>query len=201
MGARCRKSDRATRAVMRSPGRPSVACRGQRQRFWAAIARGVSTVDAAGEAGVSEAVGVRWFREAEVSPGRSFLPRRGCGGRRRRTAASALAHLGPVRFRQDTGIRVRPQIVAREFVRSVEVLFQVRGELAGTQRGTFLDAHMVNEKQPQIRNHHEASGRLALFDDLKPVCARVLLLLEPQVSDFHRAPFELPTTHQHSLER
>jgi hypothetical protein len=26
------------------------------------------------------------------------------------------------------------------------------------------------------------------------------LLLEPQVSDFHLAPFERPTTHQHSLD-
>jgi hypothetical protein len=53
---------------MRSPGRPSVARREQRQRFWAAIARGVSSEDAAGEAGVSAAVGVRWFRESGGMP-------------------------------------------------------------------------------------------------------------------------------------
>jgi IS30 family transposase len=68
MGARRRRSDRAARAVMRSPGRPSVARREQRQRFWAAIARGVSSEDAAGEAGVSVAVGVRWFREGGGMP-------------------------------------------------------------------------------------------------------------------------------------
>ena len=51
MGVRRRKSDRAGRPPMYSPGRPSVAGREQRQRFWAAIARGVSTVDAAGGAG------------------------------------------------------------------------------------------------------------------------------------------------------
>jgi IS30 family transposase len=68
MGARRRKSDRAGRPPMYSPGRPPVASREQRQRFWAAIARGVSTVDAAGEAGVSEAVGVRWFRESGGMP-------------------------------------------------------------------------------------------------------------------------------------
>ena len=62
MGARRRRSDRAAaRAAMRSPGRPSVGRREQRQRFWAAIARGVSSEDAAGETGVSGAVGVRWF--------------------------------------------------------------------------------------------------------------------------------------------
>ncbi len=49
---------------MRSPGRPPVGRRKHRQAFWAAIARGVSSEDAAGVAGVSAAVGVRWFREA-----------------------------------------------------------------------------------------------------------------------------------------
>ena len=53
---------------MYSRGRLSVAGREQRQRFWAAIARGVSTVDAAGGAGVSEAVGVWWFREGGGMP-------------------------------------------------------------------------------------------------------------------------------------
>src|SRR5512140_286407 len=68
MVAQRRKSNRAGRPVMYSPGRPSVGRREERQRFWAAIARGVSTVDAAGEAGVSEAVGVRWFREGGGMP-------------------------------------------------------------------------------------------------------------------------------------
>jgi DNA-binding NarL/FixJ family response regulator len=48
---------------MRSPGRPPVARREHRQRFWAAIARGVASEDAGIEAGVSPAVGSRWFRE------------------------------------------------------------------------------------------------------------------------------------------
>jgi hypothetical protein len=68
MGARRRKSDRAGRPPMYSPGRPSVASREQRQRFWAAIARGVTAVEAAGEAGVSTVVGVRWFRASGGMP-------------------------------------------------------------------------------------------------------------------------------------
>ena len=64
MGAvRRRAADRAGRPPMRSPGRPPVARREHRQRFWAAIARGVSSEDAAAAAGVSAPVGVRWFRE------------------------------------------------------------------------------------------------------------------------------------------
>ncbi len=93
---------------MRSPGRPPVARREHRQRFWAAIGRGLPSEDAAVEAGVSQPVGTRWFREAGGMPpitqaplsGRflSFAEReeiailhaRGCGVREiaRRTARS-----------------------------------------------------------------------------------------------------------------
>jgi IS30 family transposase len=58
----------AGRAPMRSPGRPPVARREHRQRFWAAIAQGLSSEDAAVEAGVSQPVGTRWFREAGGMP-------------------------------------------------------------------------------------------------------------------------------------
>src|SRR5919109_3942882 len=58
-----RKSDRAGRPPMRSPGRPPGWRREHRQRFWAAIARGATSEAAGVEAGVSPAVGVRWFRE------------------------------------------------------------------------------------------------------------------------------------------
>ena len=54
----------AGRRPMRSPGRSPVARREDRQRFWAAIGRGLSSEDAAVEAGVSQPVGTRWFREA-----------------------------------------------------------------------------------------------------------------------------------------
>jgi IS30 family transposase len=53
---------------MRSPGRPPVARREHRQRFWAAIGRGLPSEAAAVEAGVSQPVGTRWFREAGGMP-------------------------------------------------------------------------------------------------------------------------------------
>jgi IS30 family transposase len=69
MGARRRRrSDRAGRPAMRSPGRPPAGRKEHRQRFWAAIARGLSSEAAAAEAGVSAAVGVRWFREGGGMP-------------------------------------------------------------------------------------------------------------------------------------
>src|ERR671927_1425555 len=70
-----RRSDRARRAVLqRSPGRPGLAQRENRRRFWAAIALGRSSEAAAMEVGVSQAVGARWFREAGGMPPKIFAP-------------------------------------------------------------------------------------------------------------------------------
>jgi IS30 family transposase len=73
-----RRSDRALRAKSPSPGRPGVARREDRRRFWALIAAGQSSWDAAIGVGVSQAVGSRWFREAGGMPpstlGRSSKP-------------------------------------------------------------------------------------------------------------------------------
>jgi IS30 family transposase len=59
---------------MRSPGRPPVGRREHRQRFWAAIARGLSSENAGVAAGVSPAVGSRWFREGGGMPTVSRAP-------------------------------------------------------------------------------------------------------------------------------
>jgi len=64
MKIRKRRSDRSGRAPLSSPGRPSVAGRDERRRFWAAIAVGLESEDAALEAGVPPVVGTRWFRKA-----------------------------------------------------------------------------------------------------------------------------------------
>jgi transposase, IS30 family len=69
-----RRSDRAGRARMRSPGRPSVARREDRQRFWAGVARGLTSEDAAAQVGVSPVVGARWFRESGGMPPLSQAP-------------------------------------------------------------------------------------------------------------------------------
>ena len=65
---RRRRSARAGRAPMYSPGRPPVARRDHRQRFWEAIAAGASSEDAGRLASVSPAVGGRWFREGGGMP-------------------------------------------------------------------------------------------------------------------------------------
>src|SRR4051812_20128406 len=74
MGTRKRRSDRAGRGILRSPGRPGVARREDGRRFWAAIAAGLTSEDAARGAGVSPAVGTRWFREAGGMPPATLAP-------------------------------------------------------------------------------------------------------------------------------
>ncbi len=72
-----RRSGRAGRPAMRSPGRPPVARREDRQRFWAAVARGLSSEDAAVSCGVSPAVGSRWFRVGGGMPSIRLAPASG----------------------------------------------------------------------------------------------------------------------------
>ena len=58
------KQVRAYRGQIPSPGRPSVAWREDRVRFWAAIAAGAKTREAGVAAGVSKPVAYRWFLHA-----------------------------------------------------------------------------------------------------------------------------------------
>src|SRR3954451_15025606 len=57
-----------------SPGRPTVAQREDRVRFWRSIAAGVASADAAAVAGVSGAGGSRWFRDGGGMPPISLVP-------------------------------------------------------------------------------------------------------------------------------
>ena len=72
MNIRKRHSDRSGRVRLFSPGRPPVAGREERRRFWAAIAAGTASEDAAVGVGVPQAVGTRWFRKAGGMPPSMF---------------------------------------------------------------------------------------------------------------------------------
>lgn len=69
-----RRSDRCTRSQLRSPGRPPVANREERELFWRYVAAGMSSEAAAVKAGASQPVGSRWFREAGGMPPAAFRP-------------------------------------------------------------------------------------------------------------------------------
>src|SRR6266508_4373331 len=64
----------AMRGQSWSPGRPTVAQREDRVRFWRSIAACVSSTDAAVVAGVSPVVGSRWFRDGGGMPPISLVP-------------------------------------------------------------------------------------------------------------------------------
>src|SRR3954453_20641178 len=74
MTVRKRRSDRSGPSALPSPGRPSVARREDHRQFWAAIAAGRSSEDAAVGAGVSPAVGALWFRRAGGMPPSHLAP-------------------------------------------------------------------------------------------------------------------------------
>jgi hypothetical protein len=74
MTRRRRRSDRSGRAPLLSPGRPTVAGREVHRQFWAAIATGMASEDAAVQAGMSQPVGTRLFREAGGMPPAMFRP-------------------------------------------------------------------------------------------------------------------------------
>jgi transposase-like protein len=74
MERRKRRSDRSGRAPLWSPGRPPVAGREERRRFWAAIAAGLASEDAAAAADAPPALGTRWFRKAGGMPPAMLRP-------------------------------------------------------------------------------------------------------------------------------
>jgi hypothetical protein len=69
---RKRRSDRSGRPPLSSPGRPPVAGRDEQRRFWAAIAVGMASEDAAIGVGVPQVIGTRWFRKAGGMPPAKF---------------------------------------------------------------------------------------------------------------------------------
>ena len=87
-----RRSDRALRKKLRSPGRPGVARREDRRQFWALIADGLSGEDAAMVVGISQPAGFRWFRagggmapsrvRAAIRPARAASPKGDAEGQR-----------------------------------------------------------------------------------------------------------------------
>ncbi len=129
MADRKRRSARSGRAPLVSPGRPPVAGRDERRRFWAAIALGMSSEDAAVGAGVPQAVGTRWFRKAGGMPpamfGRSAKPLSG-----RYLSLAEREELAILRA-QGTGIRE----IARRLGRSGSTISRELRRNAATRSG------------------------------------------------------------------
>ena len=142
---------------MHSPGRPPVACLEQRQRFWAAIACGVTTVDAAGEAGVSEAVGVRWFREAGGMPTVSQAPLSG--------RYLSLAEREEIAILRARGYGVRE--IARSLGRSPSTISRELRRNAATRGGKLEDRATAAQWHAERRAKRPKTAKLAANEDLR----------------------------------
>ena len=144
MGEKRRAADRAGRPAMRSPGRPPVGRLEHRQRFWAAIARGLSSEDAAVQAGVSAAVGVRWFRAGGGMPSVTLVPASG--------RYLSFAEREEIAVLRAGGRRVRE--IARQLGRSPSTISRELRRNAATRGGVLeYRAH----DRPVARRHAGAA--------------------------------------------
>jgi IS30 family transposase len=110
---------------MRSPGRPTAGRREHRQQFWKAIAPGLSSWDAALEAGASQPVGTRWFRENGGMPPTNLVELSGRYLSFAEREEIALLHA------QDFGVRE----IARRIERSASTVSRELRRNAATRGG------------------------------------------------------------------
>ena len=164
-----RRSDRALRARMQSPGRPPVARREDRQRFWAAIAKGLTSEDAGVAAGISPVVGTRWFRQSGGMPTVSQAPLSG--------RYLSFAEREEVALLRASGSGVRS--IARRLHRAPSTISRELRRNAAT-RGGYLDyrADLTHEKWHPARgvcltsnvtlgsSKSEPRGKSEVFDEL-----------------------------------
>jgi IS30 family transposase len=142
---------------MRSPGRPPVARREHRQRFWAAIARGVSSEDAGVAAGVSPAVGSRWFRECGGMPPSAFPPHSGRYLSFAEREEIAICRAYGYGVRQIAGHLDRsPSTISRELRRN-----------AGTRGGTLIYRAVIAQWHRDRRAARPKTARLVSNDRLR----------------------------------
>lgn len=129
MTDRKRRLPRSGRPPLLSPGRPPVAGRDERRRFWAAIASGLASEEAAVAAGVPQAIGTRWFRKAGGMPpaifGRSAKPLSG------RYLSLAEREELAILHAQGAGVRA----IARQMWRSASTISRELRRNAATRSG------------------------------------------------------------------
>src|SRR2546421_10877418 len=136
---------------MRSPGRPPVARREHRQRFWAAIARGVASEDAGVEAGVSAAVGSRWFGECGGMPPSDFRPHSG--------RYLSFFEREEIAICRACGYGVRE--IARHLGRSPSAISRELRRNAGTRGGTLVYRAVIAQWHRDRRAARPKTARLA----------------------------------------
>jgi transposase, IS30 family len=142
---------------MRSPGRPPIGRLEHRQRFWAAIARGRSTEDAAAGAGVSAAVGVRWFREGGGMPSVSLAPLSG--------RYLSFVEREEIAILRAGGCGVRE--IARRLGRSPSTISRELRRNAATRSGGFVYRATTAQWHADLRARRPKPAKLAVNLELR----------------------------------
>jgi IS30 family transposase len=142
---------------MRSPGRPPVGRLEHHQRFWAAIARGLSSEDAAVQAGVSAAVGVRWFREGGGMPSVTLAP-----ASRRYLSFAEREEIALLRAR-GTGVRE----IARQLGRSPSTISRELRRNAATRGGGLEYRATIAQWHADMRARRPKPAKLAVNPELR----------------------------------
>ncbi len=149
---------RSMRGQMWSPGRPSRARREDRGQFWEAIARGASSEDAAAEAGVSVAVGSRWFRQAGGMPPISLAPVSGrylSFGEREEVAILNAQHVGVREIARRLGRS--PSTISRELRRNASTRSRTLAYRASTAQW-HAERHASRPKVPKLAANDALRG-------------------------------------------
>ena len=149
--------ERAGRPPMRSPGRPPVGRREHRQRFWQAIALGCPSEEAAEHAGVSPAVGVRWFREGGGMPSVSLAPSSG-----RYLSFAEREEIALLRVR---GHGVRE--IARQLDRSPSTISRELRRNAATRGGGFEYRATTAQWHAEMRARRPKPAKLTANPELR----------------------------------
>jgi hypothetical protein len=151
---------RAVRAMggpMWSPGRPPGWRREHLQQFWEAIARGLSSDDAAATAGLSSAVGTRWFRESGGMPPHAFAPFSG-----RYMSFTEREEVAILRA-QKLGVRA----IARQLGRSPSTISRELRRNAATRSGDLEYRATTAQWHADRRARRPKAAKLAASDELR----------------------------------
>lgn len=158
MGA---KKVRVGRAKMRSPGRPPVLHRAERRPFWQAIAAGRSSEEAARIAGVSQAVGTRWFREHGGMPP-SHLSPSSPPATKRYLSLEEREQIALLRV-QGHGVRE----IARQLTRSASTISRELRRNASTRSGGFAYRAITAQWHADRAARRPKQAKLAVNAELR----------------------------------
>jgi IS30 family transposase len=128
-----------------------------RQRFWAAVARGLASEEAALEAGVSAAVGVRWFREGGGMPSVTLAPASG--------RYLSFAEREEIALLRASGGEVRE--IARQLDRSPSTISRELRRNAATRSGGFAYRATTAQWHADLRARRPKPAKLVVNTELR----------------------------------